>query len=126
MDIKKCILNSNKICDNCGECDKCDLDSSKICDNCGRCMEMENSDARAVKIDEIIDDLDDFKDYDDEITNPDSEEELTGDISDDTSNEVWEYIDDIDGLRDILEDEDKYSKYIEEEFPGFIKLKKLN
>ena len=35
---KKCILDDQKICDGCGECDRCDLDPNKICDNCMKCM----------------------------------------------------------------------------------------
>ena len=34
-----CILEDNKICDNCGRCDVCDLNPKKICDNCGLCID---------------------------------------------------------------------------------------
>ena len=37
-----CILDENKICDDCGECNRCDLDPDKICDNCCRCIAMED------------------------------------------------------------------------------------
>ena len=48
---EKCILNENKICNDCGECDKCDLDSTKICDNCGKCIDFD--DVASIKIDKI-------------------------------------------------------------------------
>ncbi len=50
---EKCILNEDKICNNCGECDKCDLDSSKICDNCGKCIGLD-ADSRAIEIEDVI------------------------------------------------------------------------
>ena len=47
--IKMCMLEDNKICDGCGECDRCDLDPEKICDNCMKCMG-EAVDFRAITI----------------------------------------------------------------------------
>lgn len=41
-DPKVCVLDDNKICDDCGECNRCDLDPEKICDNCCRCIAMED------------------------------------------------------------------------------------
>jgi len=35
---KKCILEENKICDDCCECFICELDPTKICDNCAKCL----------------------------------------------------------------------------------------
>ena len=40
------------------------------------------------------------------------------------NNEVWEYIDDIDGARELLEEDDN-SGLLREEFPGLIVLKKI-
>ncbi len=47
--IKMCVLEDDKICDGCGECDRCDLDPEKICDNCMKCMG-EAVDYRAITI----------------------------------------------------------------------------
>lgn len=47
-----CILDENKICNDCGDCDYCDLDADKICDNCGKCIETTEKFAK-IKIDEI-------------------------------------------------------------------------
>ena len=45
--------------------------------------------------------------------------------SEDFEDEDIEYIDDIDGLRDLLDDgDDKLSGVAYEEFPGFIRVKK--
>ena len=52
---KYCVLNDEKICDDCGECNVCDLDPNKICDNCMECLKT-GADYRAIEIDEIIDD----------------------------------------------------------------------
>jgi len=48
----KCILEENKICDNCCECFVCDLDPDKICDNCAKCLEI--TDFKAILIDDIL------------------------------------------------------------------------
>lgn len=37
---KMCMLEENKVCDNCCECFICSLDPSKTCDNCGKCLEL--------------------------------------------------------------------------------------
>ena len=37
MERKMCVLDDEKECDGCLECEVCDLDPSKICDNCGKC-----------------------------------------------------------------------------------------
>ena len=54
-DIKYCLLDETKVCDDCGECNVCDLDPNKICDNCMKCLQT-GADYNAVEIDEIIDD----------------------------------------------------------------------
>ena len=50
---EKCILNEDKLCNNCGECDRCDLDSAKICDNCGKCIGLD-ADSGAIEIEDVI------------------------------------------------------------------------
>lgn len=58
--MKKCILDDEKICDNCGECDLCDLDSSKVCNNCGKCIEIDD-DNITINIDKIYMFEDEYK-----------------------------------------------------------------
>ena len=50
--MEMCVLDENKVCDDCGNCDKCDLDENKRCDNCGKCIGLD-ADIRAIEIDEI-------------------------------------------------------------------------
>lgn len=50
---KMCMLEENKICDNCLECNTCDIDPGKICDNCAKCIDT-GSAYRAIEIDDII------------------------------------------------------------------------
>lgn len=57
MERKMCILEDNKVCDNCGDCNKCDLDPNKICDNCGKCLDEYNTDEKGfvkIGIDKIL------------------------------------------------------------------------
>ena len=53
--VKYCVLEDDKVCDNCGQCNICDLDPNKICDNCMKCIKS-GADYNAIEIDEIIDD----------------------------------------------------------------------
>lgn len=50
---KMCVLEENKVCDECGECDYCDLNPFKKCTNCGRCIDSGEA-YRELKIDEVI------------------------------------------------------------------------
>lgn len=56
--MKMCILDEEKLCNNCGACDLCDLDETKYCDNCGKCLKMSDEDFYTIEIDEIISDKD--------------------------------------------------------------------
>ncbi len=47
----KCLLEEDKICDNCCDCFACDLDPDKVCDNCAKCLDL--SDYNAILIDDI-------------------------------------------------------------------------
>lgn len=37
---KMCMLEENKVCDNCCECFICEIDSSKNCNNCADCVDV--------------------------------------------------------------------------------------
>lgn len=50
---KKCILDDERICDECGECDFCDLNPFKRCDNCGKCID-DGEEYRELKIDDLV------------------------------------------------------------------------
>jgi hypothetical protein len=50
--VRKCLLEPEKNCNDCGECEVCDLDENKICDNCCRCLE--DADYNGVEVTEII------------------------------------------------------------------------
>ena len=51
--LNKCMLDENKICTDCGECDKCDITPEKTCDNCGKCIGLD-ADSRAIEIEDVI------------------------------------------------------------------------
>lgn len=112
---KECILDNNKNCDNCGDCEVCDLDSKKICDNCGKCLGENDFETRALMVDEIIEDPEELE-TDIEVI------EITGEEEDETDRFVL--IDDIEGLTELLENKNHSEKYTVEEFPGLIRFKK--
>lgn len=130
---KFCIFDSSKLCDNCGECNRCDLIPTKKCDNCGKCLELEGYDTKAINIEEILEENEDIEDMELSLDEKDNEtdgekdsiiddlSELNKDLQD--SEIHVEYIDDIDGLNEILEGENHSSNLIDEVFPGFITLK---
>ena len=49
MERKMCVLDDEKECDGCLECEVCDLDPNKICDNCGKCLNIQEF--AAIRID---------------------------------------------------------------------------
>ena len=53
MEAKKCLLDEQKICVECGECTRCDIDPEKLCDNCMKCLQS-GADYSAIEIDEIF------------------------------------------------------------------------
>lgn len=123
-----CVFDENKVCDNCGECDTCDLDPTKKCDNCGKCLEMEGYDMKAIKIDDIIDDENESRDYEeeDECSSNDShqDDENLENKGDDKNDDKVEFIDDIDGLSEVLENKNSFKKFAREEYPGLIRINK--
>jgi len=148
---KNCIFNDRKICSNCGECEVCELNSNKKCNNCGKCLELEGYDVKAIKIDEVFEDevLEELEDNNNEIDLSKEEadniedeidelpkleeydslltvEDFTKLAEEDSfseNDEVWEYIDDIAGARELLENEEDSEGLLQEEFPGLIRLK---
>lgn len=149
---KYCIFNYNKLCNNCGECDRCDIDPNKKCNNCGKCLEDEGYDMKAIEIDKVVLDgekldtnknskdsekiakplaqnSDDECECQNEKVHADEEAENSNDnIQDDVDSiDNWkpnvEYIDDVEGLNDLLKDVKKLDEVAFEEFPGLIRFK---
>lgn len=115
---KACIFNTNKHCNNCGECDICDLDPRKKCNNCGKCLELEGYDVKAINIDEIFENDGDIREYDElDRIHSNANVEL------ENEEEFWEYIDDIKELKDMIE-EDNELNLLYEEFPGLLNFNK--
>ncbi|MFA9397168.1 MAG: hypothetical protein ACERKV_02730 [Clostridiaceae bacterium] len=119
MNREFCVFDPNKKCDNCGECERCDLDPNKICDNCGKCLQMEGYDTKAIRIDEIIDGEEEYKESNDEVL-----VKMEGEGDDYISESSVDFIDDIKDIKDILADEEKMKEMTHEEFPGLIVLNK--
>ena len=49
---KECVLYGGE-CKECGECEMCDLDTNKKCNNCGECIN-ETEDFRSINVEEFI------------------------------------------------------------------------
>lgn len=81
---KRCVLYDRE-CIECGECNLCDLDPTKICDNCGKCIGLnlgkDSPEYRAIRIDGIIDETMDPKEYlyDDEETLGSNDDDIMDD-----------------------------------------------
>ena len=58
--MKQCLLNENKVCDECGDCMRCDLAPNKLCDNCMKCIHT-GAEYNAVEIDAIYESEDEEK-----------------------------------------------------------------
>jgi len=139
--MKYCIFDEKKVCNNCGDCDVCEYNRDKICDNCGKCLEIEGYDVKAIKIDEVFEknkdeevkiDLESFSDFDtvedednfevyEEISS--LEEEMP--YIDALDSENWEYISDIEGMDELMDETDK-AGLLHEKYPGlYIANKKI-
>ena len=144
-----CELNSNKKCNNCGEClelEGYDVKAIKIdevfegkvpeklednihdknkIDLTGDLIKLQSENEVQVDVD-VEDQLEEISSLDEDDLLSAEEEFLK--LNDDgyipENNEVWEYIDDIDGARELLEEDDS-SGLLREEFPGLIVLKKI-
>jgi len=148
-----CIFDDTKKCNDCGQCDVCDLNPNKKCNNCAKCLEMEGIDTKAIKIASVIEDEKDSEalqslDYshidaeleqdeameegmiDDEYTLEDDTETAASDYNYEEDefaydDEELEYIDDVDGLTEIFNDEERLKEVTEEVFPGFYRIRKI-
>ena len=117
---KLCILDSKKVCSDCGECYICDLNINKKCNNCGKCLELEGYDTKAIKIDEIANN--DFEE----------EQEIKGDRDDNNlqnttleqDSNVWDLIGDIVEVKGLFENDELDNSLCHEEYPGLIIIKK--
>ena len=148
-----CELNSSKKCNNCGEClelegydvkaikidevfedkvleklennvfDKNKVDLTKELVMLQNENELQDEVEVEVDVDDQLEDLPVIDEYDLSLAE-DEFLKLRGDGFIPENNEIWEYIDDIDGARELLEEDDK-SGLLHEEFPGLIVLKKV-
>ncbi len=59
MERTTCVLDEEKECDGCMECEICDLDRGKICDNCGKCLDVKEF--ATIAIDRIYTDPEEYE-----------------------------------------------------------------
>lgn len=111
---KYCVFNKSILCTDCGECYACDITPNKKCNNCGKCLELEGYDTKAIRIDEIM------NEGEEEIIEPAIDEENTGNVDLSEDSPIWEFIDDIKEIKDLLEEDKVKGEGAHEEFPGFI------
>lgn len=133
------VINNNNSFD-CDNCTVCTCEDGKICENCSKCLGIDGYEARAIKIDEVIDkgedlnfkfDLGDFSDFD--IEGEDEELEEDSDYITKDEDELpyidamedgnWEYIDDIEGMEEMMH-ENNSSDILVEQFPGLYVINK--
>lgn len=121
---KHCIFDNLKLCNNCNECNVCDLNPNKLCDDCGKCLKIHDLDTREVKIDQVAVNKEEGEVFEEELEQFEelNEKSCDNEVAEDNGEEViWEYIEDIEGLKDVLEDPATFNKFACEEFPGLIK-----
>lgn len=95
-----CEFSSEKLCDDCNDCNKCDIDPVKLCDSCGKCINLEGLDYGKVFIEGLVENQEDLDEYIFEETN------FGADMNTDENNELNEefiYIEDIPELREVYE-----------------------
>lgn len=137
---EKCDLNPNKKCNNCGKCLEMqgyDMKAIKIDEIIEDDLEEKDHELQSennkepedfsVSEDDINETEEDFEQkellYDEYMDDYESSAEKQ---DEDVWNDNIEYIDDIDGLSELMEDEDKLKELTCEDFPGFIRFKRRN
>ncbi|MGV8983449.1 hypothetical protein [Clostridium sp.] len=149
-----CELDSNKKCNNCGKClelegydvkainidevfedevvegldndfyDKNEIDLSQVREEIEEDSENEIDELQDSKELTKAEELAQFEKYDSLLA-----EEENSNLNEDgfipENDEVWEYIDDIDGIAELLENEEDDEGLLHEEFPGLITVKKI-
>lgn len=120
---KFCVFQIEKECTHCGECDTCDLDPKKTCNNCGKCLNLEGYDSKIVNIGEI---LDTESEVEDNLKISEGYNKLDIEYLASLNKEIKEsdfkedYIEDVDGLEDALNEENAGNNLLNEVFPGLI------
>lgn len=138
----------NSICPKCGKADFYYMDDIKFCNICGEYIELKKDSSRSIKINKVYDDkihmgtvklnksdLNKIKlNNDDFVVDKDNlEKNIMLNYKLDTKEEsfdildmegLWTYIEDEDGLSELLEDKSLYEKNFKEEYPGLITIKK--
>ncbi|MEK6266134.1 MAG: hypothetical protein N2B06_15385 [Clostridium sp.] len=131
-----CELNRSKKCDNCGKClelEGYDVKAIKIDEV------FEHEEIEEILEEDIVDvEVDEMEAVEDKLTDNDeidkkpkisdydeflAEEEILKQNKDEyipENNETWEYIDDIDGVSELLENDEDTSELLKEKFPGLI------
>lgn len=136
--MKDFVINNNSF--DCDNCTICTCENGKICDNCSKCLGIDGYESRAIKIDEVVEtkedsnlkfDLGDFSDFDVEDQDADLEEDM--DYIEESGDELpyidamddgnWEYMDDIEGMEEMLH-ENNSSDVLVEQFPGLYVINK--
>ncbi|MBC2581375.1 hypothetical protein [Clostridium sp. DJ247] len=134
----RCDLNSSKLCNNCGKCleaqgfDMKAIKIDEIVDDDKESIEVEkelakeSNDVGSNENDYQLNKVDFYDEDNGEsvILNQEYDDELSDDSYNDNWDENIEYIDDIEGLSEVLEDKDKFEDTIFEEYPGLIRFKK--
>ena len=86
--MKRCILQSDKVCNDCGACDdRCELDPTKICDNCFRCLDEDTQAFAEIPISGVFLN-DDYLPEREEVSSVDLEDGYVPDLYDDWKNET--------------------------------------
>ncbi|MCR1933116.1 hypothetical protein ACQX0N_06635 [Clostridium tepidum] len=133
-----CDLTPNKKCDNCGEClqrEGIDTQAIKI-DEIKQDKNFVNEEDLKKVLKEDEEDLEFSPKFDEDLENESPQDaELLKDYDENFKDQgiyaienvegvQIDYIEDIDGLSELMEDESRLKKVAYEEFPGLIKIKK--
>jgi hypothetical protein len=110
---KRCIFNNMETCSECGECYTCDLSPAKRCNNCGKCLEIEGYDIKSIEIDNILENNEELLEFEEMDDLHHDANEISS-----VNEELWDYIDDIQELKDLLENDNELT--LHEEFPGLL------
>lgn len=53
MEEKRCVLDEDQVCRECGDCESCDINPNKRCDNCMACIRS-GADYNVIEVEEVF------------------------------------------------------------------------
>lgn len=125
--------NKNKLSnhDSSTEDDICDIFENKICDNCCKCLESKESDVRSINIEDVDNYILEGETFNENLVdlkyesneNDSNFENINDTYVQEVDNKKVYFIEDLESVKNVLDNESDFDSLASEAYPGLIILK---